>query len=143
MIDRSTESGTSLIEVMIATLTCLVLVGAVLTIVTQQGRHRQVVAERSLALSAVVNNLERVRTLSDAEIAALDGVGFDIPGANGDPGGLEPRTGDSDGLPGEFVVTEDQNVGGEVLHRVVAIVRWRGVSGNSQLALQTLVTERR
>ncbi len=51
-IDRqNSQEGSSLIEVMVATIVSLVLIGAVLSTVIQQGHQRQATAESSLARS--------------------------------------------------------------------------------------------
>lgn len=129
---------------MIAALVSLVLVGAVLSTVIQQGHQRQSTSETSLALSAALNNLEQLRTVDEATLVSLDGTGFEIPGSNGAPaGGLTPQPGDFDGMPGQLSVIEDQKKGGVTLYRVVATVSWTGVSGKRQIRLQALMGERK
>ena len=140
-IDR--ERGSSLIEIMIATMVAMVLIGALFSVVFQQGQQRRGTAEKSLALAAALSNLERARTLDQAGILALDGVGFDVPGVNGAPGGLQPVPGDPDGLPGSFAVLIEQQSGPATLYRVVTTIRWRGGLGRRVLRLQALVGERR
>ena len=51
--------------------------------------------------------------------------------------------GDPDGLPGEFSVVEDPASTGVKLYRVSATVVWRGVTGDRQIRLETLVGERK
>ncbi len=137
------QKGSSLIELMIAASISLVLIGAVLSTVIQQGHQRQASAETSLALSAALNNLEQLRTVPEATLITLDGQGFDVPGSNGGFGGLTPQPGDLDGLPGQLSVIVDQFTGGVTLYRVVATVSWTGVSGRRQILLQTLMGERK
>ena len=141
--ETNREQGTSLLEVMIATAVALVLLGAVLSVVIQQGRQRQANTESSLALSAALNNLEQLRTVPATTLLTLNGTGFDAPGSNGAPGGLQPVPGDIDGLPGEFLVSVDQSAAGVDLYRVVATVTWRGVTGRRRVTLQALMGERK
>lgn len=137
------QKGSSLIELMIAAMVSLVLIGAVLSTVIQQGHQRQATNETALALSAALNNLEYLRTIDEATLPGLDGKDFDVPGSNGNPGGLNPQPGDLDGLPGKISVFVDQNKGGVTLYRVVATVSWTGVSGRRQIRLQALMGERK
>jgi type II secretory pathway pseudopilin PulG len=140
---QQSQQGSSLVEVMVATIVSLVLIGAVLSTVIQQAHQRQATAESSLALSAALNNLEQLRTMPEATLAAMNGVGFDVPGSNGNPGGLTPVPGDVDGLTGQFTVLQDQNSGGVTLYQVVATVSWTGVSGRRSVRLQALMGERK
>lgn len=137
------QKGSSLIELMIAAMVSLVLIGAVLSTVIQQGHQRQATNETALALSAALNNLEQLRTVDEATLPGLDGTDFDVPGSNGKPGGLTPQPGDPDGYPGELSVFVDQNKAGVTLYRVVATVSWIGVSGKRQIRLQALMGERK
>ena len=137
------SKGSSLIELMIAASISLVLIGAVLSTVIQQGHLRQASAETSLALSAALNNLEQLRTVPEATLPTLDGTGFDVPGSNGGPGGLTPQPDDLDGLPGQLSVIVDQSKAGVTLYRVVATISWIGVSGRRQILLQALMGERK
>ena len=137
------QKGSSLIELMIAALISLVLIGAVLSTVIQQGHQRQASAETSLALSAALNTLEQMRTMDEATLVSRDGKNFDVPGSNGGAGGLTPQPDDFDGLPGQISVIEDLKKGGVTLYRVVATVSWTGVSGKRQIRLQSLIGERK
>ncbi|MCH7477127.1 MAG: hypothetical protein IIA14_03380 [SAR324 cluster bacterium] len=141
--ETNSEQGASLLELMIATLVALVLLGAVLSLVIQQAHQRQANTESSLALSAALNNLEQLRTVPATTLLTLNGTGFDVPGSNGAPGGLQPVPGDIDGLPGEFLVSVDQSAAGVDLYRVVATVTWRGVTGRRRVTLQALMGERK
>ena len=141
--ETNREQGASLLEVMIATLVALVLLGAVLSVVIQQGRQRQANTESSLALSAALNNLEQLRSVPATTLITLNDTGFDVPGSNGAPGGLQPVPGDIDGLPGQFLVSVDQSAAGVDLYRVVATVTWRGVTGRRRVTLQALMGERK
>ncbi|MHC4898492.1 MAG: PilW family protein, partial [Planctomycetota bacterium] len=62
------QQGSSLIELMVAAMISLVLVGAVLSTVIQQGHQRRATSESSLALSAALNNLEQLRTVPEATL---------------------------------------------------------------------------
>lgn len=142
-IDRNRQEGTSLVELMLSMIVGLVLIGAVLSVVIQQSHLRQSNAESSLAVGAALNTLERLRTLDDATFPTLDGTGFDIPGLNGQPGGLQPVPGDLDGLPGHLSVLVEQTSGGATLYRVVATVSWTGAGGRKRINLQSFVGERK
>ncbi|MHC5065116.1 MAG: PilW family protein [Planctomycetota bacterium] len=137
------QDGFSLVDLMIGMVVSMVLIGAVLSVVHQQGEERRSTEEGTLALSAVRNNLELMRDMSGTQILALHGTGFDVPGSNGAAGGLSAVPGDPDGLPGEFAVTVDQVGGGGAIYRVVASVNWSGVSGRRRISLQALVGERK
>ena len=132
-----------MVDLMISMVVSMVLIGAVLSVVHQQGTTRRSTEEGILALSTARNNLEQIRSMTQAQVVALDGTGFDIPGSNGAAGGLRPVPGDADGLPGEFTVSVDQALAGNTLHRVVASVAWIGVSGRRRITLQALVGERK
>ncbi len=142
-MSENLQKGTSLVEVMIAAVVSLVLVGAVLSTVIQQAHQRQTTSETSLALGAALNTLEQLRTIPETALPGLDGVGFPVPGSNGKPGGLTPQPGDPDGLPGQLAVFVDQTELGVTLYRVVATVAWTGVSGRRQIRLQSLIGERK
>lgn len=139
------EAGSSLVEVMFATVLVVMFVGSLLLVSIQQGTHRRVNLETSLAMSAILDNLERIRAVPFSSLLGLDGSGFDIPAVNGSSsGGLEPLAGDLDGLPGEFTVSvAPQSVPGVTLYRVVATVEWRGASRARSLSMETLVGERK
>jgi type II secretory pathway pseudopilin PulG len=137
------EQGSSLVEVMVAAMVALIIVGAVLSIVVSESHQRRATSETSLAMSAAVNNLEQIRTIDEATLVGLDGSGFDVPGPNGDPGGLQPVPGDMDGLPGLLTVVEEDSSGGVKIYKVVATVAWKGVSGTQRVRLQSLVGERK
>lgn len=137
------ERGVSMIEVMIGAIIGVVIIGAVLSILVHQSHLRQSNAESSLAINAVLNNLEQLRTVSQATLPTLDAKGFDVPGLNGEPGGLRALPGDPDNLPGQINVFVDQSSGGSVLYRVVATVAWTGATGRRRFVMQTLMGERK
>ena len=122
----------------------LIIFGATLSTAVQQSAQRQMDAETSLAIAAGESNLEELRSVDFTALPGLDGTGFDVPDARGNPGGgLRPVPGDPDGLPGEIAVTVDQSVGGATLYRVRARVRWTGARGRRTLDLETLIGNRR
>ena len=139
----SREAGSSLVEVMFAAVLIVTFVGALLTVAVRQGVHRQVNAETSLAMTAALDNLEKVRNIPLATLPTLNGSGFDVPGLNGQPKGLRALAGDPDSLPGELTVVVDQTSGGATLYRVRATVLWRGVSRVRRLQIDTLIAERK
>ncbi len=126
-----------------ASAVALILIGAVLSIVTRESHQRQATSESGLALNAAVNNLEQIRSLDEATLIGLDGTGFDVPGANGGPGGLQPVPGDVDGLPGLLSVMSEESSGGVTVYRVLVTVARKGVSGTQRIRLQTLYGERK
>ncbi len=140
---RLQERGLSLLELMIAIIAAVVILGAVLSATLYHASERKMNAELNLALVAATNNLEEVRSIPFSAVPALNGVGFDVPGVNGAPGGLQPVSGDADGLTGEFFVTTDKSSGGSVLYLVKATVTWAGSLGRRRVELETLVGERK
>lgn len=142
--DRSQggERGFSLVEVMVGMVASVLVIGSTLSMVTQHARLRKVDEELHLALVACQNNLEELRSLPFANLPSMHGVGFDVPGPNGAPGGLEPVAGDPDGLPGRFTVTVDQTTGSETIYLVTATVEWSGSIKRQSLELQTLMRPR-
>ncbi len=137
------EEGMSLLELLISILAAVVILGAVLSATLYHASERKTNAELNLALVACTNNLEELRSIPFSLVPTMDGVGFDVPGINGTPGGLQPLPGDPDGLPGLFSVTTDQTSGGVVLYLVSATVNWMGTRGRQRVELETLVGERK
>ncbi len=133
----------SLVEVLVGAVILVAFFGALMALVVRVGTERQAHVENSLALAAALDNLERIRSLPQSGIAALDGADFDVLGANGGAGGLHAVPGDPDGLPGEIAVTIDQSVAGATLYRVTAGVHWRGVTRDRELRLEALIGERK
>ena len=116
---------------------------AILSVVLQSSKTRRLDSEINLAFVACRNNLDELRSIPFAQLAAMDGQGFDVPGVNGSPGGLQPVPGDPDGLPGQFTVVVDKTGGGKTLYRVSATVIWTGVLRRKQFVLETLIGERK
>lgn len=136
------ESGFSLVELLVGTLTVIVCLGAVINVCLQSGRVRQVDEEINLAYMACMNNLEDLRTVPFSDLAALNGTNFDVPALNGTPNGLTPQPGDTDGL-GKIIITVDGTGGGTTLYHVIAEVRWVGSAGRRRFQLETLIGERK
>lgn len=139
---RHRESGTSLIEVLVATVILVVAALAVVSMCVQSNRLRTANHETMLALTACRNALEGVRTQSFVDLPGLNGRGFDVPGSTGGPGGLRPVDGDPDGLPGELRVAVVDALAGETLYRVTALVQWLGCEGARTFQLETMVADR-
>ena len=137
------EEGISLLELMISILAAVVILGAVLSAALHHASERKSNAELNLALVACTNNLEEMRSIPFEDLPGLDGEGFDIPGINGEPGGLQPLPGDLDGMPGQLTVVTDKSSGGVVLYLVRATVTWAGTLGRQRVELDTLMGERR
>jgi hypothetical protein len=121
----------------------VVLLVALLSATMNHTRQRRVNGERNLALVAALNTLERARTIPYSQLPSLDGTGFDVPGPNGQAGGLQPVPGDPDGLPGRLSVVLDLSYGGAQVYRVTARVDWRGVQNRNQVELSSLIVERK
>lgn len=83
-----------------------------------------------------------MRSLPFADIAAVDGRGFDVPGTNGQPGGLHARAGDADGLPGLLTVTVEEQTGAEILYRITGTVSWTGAAGDQDFRLEILISNK-
>jgi len=141
--DDNSQAGTSLVEVMFAAVLVVTFVGALLTVVVRQGVHRQVNSETSLAMTAALDNLEKLRNVPFGTLLSLNASGFDVPGLNGQPNGLQPVPGDPDGLPGELTVIVDQPGPIATLYRVRATVLWTGISKVRRLHVETLIAERK
>lgn len=139
---RSTASGSVLIELMLSSALVVVALAHTVNLAVQSGKVRQANSEQQLAFTAARDMLEEIRALPLSEVPALNGVGFDIPGENGAPGGLRPQPGDADGLPGAITVTVDNTTLGHTLYRVRTSVLWTGVVGRRQVQLECLRTTR-
>ena len=96
----------------------------------------------NMAFLACRNALEDLRALPFADLPAMNGQGFDVPGFNGEPGALVPMPGDVDQLPGEFIVTLDNSSNGESIYWVTLRITWRGVLGRQSFQLRILFTQR-
>lgn len=136
------ESGASLTELMIGLVVCVLVVGAALSMTVHQARLRKSDSEVELAMRACRNSLEELRSLPADDLPTMDGVGFDVPGTNGAPGGLTPVPGDTDGLVGEFEVVVDKTAGAAVLYRVTAKAIWTGSMTRQQFQLSVLMGPR-
>ncbi len=139
---REHEAGFSLLELMMSILAAVVILGAILSSTLRHAAERRVNTELNLALVACTSTLEEMRTIPFADLPTLDGSGFDVPGTNGGPGGLQPLPGDGDGLPGQISVTVDQTDGTNVIYLARATVVWDGATGHQRLNLETFITER-
>ena len=84
-----------------------------------------------------------VSRLSEADLKAMDGKGFDAPGPNGQPRGLRPIPGDVDNLPGRLTIVVEKTSGDATLYRAIASVSWVGVNGRRVYSVQTLIGERK
>lgn len=142
-MENRSEAGASLVDLMVGVFIGLVLIGAVLSIVTQQGRLRQSNGESTLALSAIANTVERLRSLRESALVGVDNSGFDVPGTNGQPGGLQAVPGDADGLPGNIRTYRFASAGGVPMYHVVVTVDWTGSTGRRRQTFSTLIAERR
>jgi len=140
---RPRESGSSLIELMMMLSCALILIGATLTSTMQHAAQRQINMERLLAFDAARNVLEELRLVEAANLPAMDGTGFDVPGPNGEAGGLVTVAGDADGLVGEILLEPDTTVGSTVLYRARVSVRWRGRDPRGFLSIESLMGGRR
>jgi hypothetical protein len=140
---RPEERGAMLIELVCAAGVALVVGGAVVSTTVRQTAHRAVNLETTLATNAIADVYARLRALPFADLPALHGTGFDVPGHTGRPAGLTAVPGDPDGLPGRMEVTVENIAGSAVLYRVVLTVDWLGAAGRRRERVVGLVGERR
>lgn len=140
---RRGETGSSLVELTIAIAAAVTIVAAVLTATVRHSSHRQANQERGLATLAALDTLERLRSIPFDTLPSFDGTGFDVADPNGNPGGLHPVDGDSDGLPGRLVVRPYRTAGSETIYQVAAIVEWSGQRPQNDLGFRHLMVERK
>ncbi len=142
-LDRANRiGGFSLVELMLGVVASVLVIGATLSMTLHVAKLRRVDQEIHLALVACRNNLEEPRSVPFSTLPTMNGVGFDVPGKNGAPGGLNAVPGDPDGLPGQFAVTVDQTTGGETMYLVKATVTWSGSLRRQSFELETLMGPR-
>ena len=139
---RDQQAGFLLVELLFGIVVLAVAISTSVSLSLQHSRLRRMSEETNLAAIVCRNNLEDLRSVAFATLPTLDGVGFDVPGVNGSPGGLRAIPGDTDGLPGEFHVVVDQTSGGEILYRVVAEVIWVGATGRRAISFTSLFADR-
>ncbi len=141
-VSRSSK-GFALLELIVGTALVFTSIGAIVSLTLKHNKLRKLDSELNLALVACRSNLESLRTIDIASLAALNGTGFDVLDLNGNAGGLNPVSGDVDGLPGEWVVKLDKSSGGTKLYLVTARVVWTGVMTRQTFQLKTLIGERK
>lgn len=129
-------------ELLLGTVIVVVMTVAVLTMSLQSTRLRSLDEEHALAFAACRNGVERIRSLPFGQVLAQSGTGFTVPGRNGEPNGLRPRPGDTDGMPGEVLVTVAESNGPVQMLLVQVRVLWEGRNGPQQCQLNTLVADR-
>jgi hypothetical protein len=133
----------SLVELMMMlSFAVLLLLGAVSGVLSHSAQRR-IHGEKILAMAACRNTLETLRGVDFATLTSYHGTGFDVPGQNGEPGGLNAVPGDADGLPGEITVTQYLSQGGHVLYQVRTTVRWMGATRGGSFSMETLIGDRR
>lgn len=136
-------AGFTLIELMSVLVLMTVGILGVLTTATRVNALRKLDEELALAVRACQSTMEEIRGLPIAQVPALNGVGFDVPGREGQPGGVAPVPGDADGLPGRITVAVDQTGGGVTLYRVTLDVDWSRGNGKQAFKFQSLLIERK
>lgn len=139
---RSSETGGSLVELAIAMVVAVVLIGAVMHMCVYNAKTHRLDNELRLALVACENTLEEARSLPIDEIPLLHGQNFDVLGRNGEAGGLAPPKGASSTMAGTINAVVVKTATGFNLYRVTAQVRWAGVMGNRTMELSTLIAKR-
>ncbi len=143
-VRQAAQSGMSLVDLLTGMVIAVLLIGAALIGVTQHQAQRRVHGEQILAMSACRNMLETLRSVDIATLPTLDGQDFEVLGQNGQTRGLTPVEGDPDGSAGEVsVVAHARSQPANPLYVVTARVRWRGATRGGNLAMQTLMGERR
>ena len=136
---RCSDAGFSLVELLAATVVMVFGLVGLMNSCVQLNALQRLDAEVALCYRACLRNLEEVRAMPMATIATMNGTGFDIPGPNGAPRGLQAQAGDADGMPGSIAVQRLATDAGRTLYRITATVKWHGSSGNSALELMTMV----
>ncbi|MGE3351014.1 MAG: hypothetical protein AB7O84_04720 [Planctomycetota bacterium] len=123
----------------------LFLLGAAMSGVASHQAQRRAHGERILAMSACRNALERLRSVAIDDLESYHGQGFDVPGRNGEAGGLPPLPGDADGLAGQIDVSRHPTLwtATNKLYVVTTSVRWLGATRGGTFAMETLMGERR
>lgn len=139
----TSERGATLLELMIAVVSVIAVLGAVMSGAIQNSRQRRANAELNLATLAALDTIEELRSVPFATLPSLDGSGFDVPDANGAPGGLRAVAGDADGLPGVIRVAPHLVHGTATLYLVTVTVEWSGVQRRSDLQFQQYLIERK
>ncbi len=140
---RATEHGASLVELTVMLVSVVILLAGALSGAVTHSAQRRVHGEQILAMAACRNTLENLRGVDFDTLPSLHNTGFDVPGTDGQPKGLPPREGDSDGLPGRITVTLNRSVSGAVLYTVRTTVTWRGATRGGEFSMETLMGERR
>ena len=127
---RQEARGTSLLEVAVALVLVMVLLLGLFSMVSMSRKSRSFNNERDLAREAARGKLEEILAAPFGTVNAFDGE-------------LEPVTGLTSSVPGEEAlrVTIANGPVDGVLTATVE-VRWRGISGESEFELTTLVTSR-
>ena len=137
------ESGTALLELLTGASIAMVVLTSLMMTMASQTRLRRVSEEQNFAMVACRNNLETIRDLPFASILAVNNTGFDVPDFGGTAGALRAVPGDSDGLPGQILVTVDQTSAGETIYLVRMVVLWQGISGRQRFEMKSLVADRK
>jgi type II secretory pathway pseudopilin PulG len=134
-------AGFTLIELMSILVLMTVGILGVLTTATRVNALRKLDEELAMALRACKSTMEDIRGLPIADVLTLEG--FDVPGRDGQGGGLPAVPGDPDGLPGHVSVTVDQTGGGVTLYRVTLEVEWARGTASQKFSFQSLLIERK
>jgi type II secretory pathway pseudopilin PulG len=140
---RTSERGASLVELTVMLVSVVVLLAGALSGAVSHSAQRRVHGEQILAMAACRNTLEQLRGVDFETLPSLHNTGFDVPGTNGQPKGLPPLEGDSDGLPGRIAVQLNRSVSGAVLYTVRTTVTWRGATRGGEFSMECLMGERR
>lgn len=133
----------SLVELLIMFSAAVMILAGALTGVVQHSAQRRMTTERIQAMVAARNVLEELRTVDITVLPTLNGTGFDVPGPDGEPGGLNPLPGDADGLPGQILVSEHDRLFSIVIYRVQVLVQWSGADPKGLFSMESLMGERR
>lgn len=138
------EAGFTLVELMIGMVICVMLVVGIMTGVVAHQAQRRVHGEQILAMSACRNIMESLRAVDIDALPAQNGVGFDVPGQNGQLQGLTAQAGDADGKPGRITVQRHTEwTALNPLYIVTTTVDWRGATRGATFSMTTLMGERR
>lgn len=143
-VRKNVQSGFSLLEVMFALPIFLVAVLGVAASSATFANIRRFNEEKQIAIVAARQQLDAIRgTAFNQIIATFNDLNFQV-NLNGDAANdLRPQQGDGDGNVGRVVVTQAGPAGnaGSLL-QVEVTIAWRGVLGNRQYQIGTLIANR-
>ena len=139
---HTAQDGISLIEVMLAAVFGLAVLGGVLSLIVSNARLQRADEELVLAMQACRDKLEQLRSIDFKDLAAENNTGFAV-GSDSLTRTLKARPDDMDGLPGHVDITVEDSLGSEILYKAVVRVDWDGVSTPGSFSMTGFLADRR